>query len=454
MSVQFDQLGQPGNDGAGLSTTFGVASLGGPSIRVVVDELVCTSKTAAMLALTSAINEIERQTWPLGGAVGVPVVTGLSDAQRRKLQRIADKSGDVTEQFHWLAQGDSWTDIPGYYIGELCAALVAKYGDAGGGYSGFTKRGGNSPYGNARPALYPVSVTGGNTNNTGDSAPQASIDLGSIIFTSAGSVTFGLPSTPQPTRLIVIYRSQTSGTHQLRWRVNGSDYTTVTLTNDTTSTIRAIDLSAFIPIGASTWDVEWVAGTVELFGCFSRSDQRGFLLSKAASSGSGLFGWGNASGGFPGRFGAGLSVINAVAPIDVISMMCMITDQIGGGGTGRTKEQFSANLDAWVDNVRAPLPHATVLLCCEPEVKQSTSTLLSVYQDVVKAKAASTPGAALVDLQSVFGAVPSTVVAGGAALPYLSTGSNPKLLNESDKEKHPDPRVRAEIVNAFRAIFG
>ncbi|WP_336974138.1 phage head spike fiber domain-containing protein [Sphingobium aromaticiconvertens] len=375
---------------------------------------------------------------------------------RRKLEALARGDVALGSQFHYvMGPGDSWLDVPGYVSGALAARLFSIYGDAGGGWTGWAKRGA-TPYGNVRPSLYPVTVDAGFTNQPGDSSPQASIDLGGLTATSgAAPVQFSLPAGVQATRLAILYRAETAGTHEMRWRVNGGAWTTVTLTTTAAASVQMIDLSAFIPVGASVWDVERVSGTWSPFGHFTRSDAPGILITKAASSGSGLFGWGNTSASFGDRLRQAYQIIDGIAPVDLLMPMLMVNDE-GANGTGRTVKQFSDNYDALYTNLRTALPNAAILPVIQPEVKQATSMEMKAYQNIVRAKAMraeNAPHSGLLDLQWVFGHVPDGASPGGATLPYLSTGSNPLLLNEGAAEKHPNNAGVALAVAAIMAVI-
>jgi len=65
VAVQYDSTPRAVADSSNVAVTLGVASLGGTvGVRVIVDDLVVTSKDAALRHLDTVMMKIEAGTWP------------------------------------------------------------------------------------------------------------------------------------------------------------------------------------------------------------------------------------------------------------------------------------------------------------------------------------------------------------------------------------------------------
>lgn len=65
MSVQYDSTPRAVEDASNVVTTLGAASLGGTiGVRVIIDDSVIGSRTAALHHLETVMDTITKQNWP------------------------------------------------------------------------------------------------------------------------------------------------------------------------------------------------------------------------------------------------------------------------------------------------------------------------------------------------------------------------------------------------------
>jgi len=362
-------------------------------------------------------------------AYGTPLVPSFGEetlrAQHYLLTKLAyGESAQVNIAF----VGDSYTHNASRYTGPVTDLLVAKYGDGGGGWTGYGfatagtrpyAAGGNQPAlinGNARPSIYGLTYVGQwtATYNASDSP-----DLSHIVSTTAGDrITRTVPASPAHTALRVIFIGTSNGV--VRYRVNSGSWTSV----NTQGTVGAIQYFDVALSGAATVDIETVSGTVWLCGDNALSSASGVRVHKLGGTGSQISSW-------AGRTAAQQQAGWALLAIDSFSIMDGTNSQTAAVATGT----WSTYLTTMITRFRAAVSFPDVTVMMPPENQRGLSPAMSEYSLAGREVAASL-GTAFLDLQRNFGLVPAD---------YASTSGRP-LFNSDGI--HPEPATGGRVMAA------
>jgi hypothetical protein len=310
--------------------------------------------------------------------------------------------------------GDSYSQKAVRWVSPFADFLIAKFGDAGGGYSGWGfATAGTTPYviggaqpssiqGNARPSLYPVRYAGSPTL-TYYSAPTP--DLASVTLAAAGdAVEQDFPAAPSMSGINLIYVGTGACTARFGYGATQgalpSSWTTLTL-NAASGTTTVVPLSLTGIAQPGTLRVEWQSGTCQLGGVDMKSAANGVRVNKIASTGSAVAQYATVNGtnwqtGFASL--GGHLTIYGTGPNDQ-------TGAVPGPGGGT----FAANMSTMINRFRgattgAPTSTAMdVLLVSPPENQRSNNTYaISEYSRVLRTLAYQARTAFL-DMQPAFG---------------------------------------------------
>lgn len=336
-----------------------------------------------------------------------PFRTGTENLRetRQRLRKLA--LGDAGTQLVIACLGDSWTHFAARWTGPFTETLIAQFGDAGGGYTGFAWPSGTPALinGNVRPSLYGVTVTG-NWTPAYSAAPTP--DLGAITSTTAGdAVQITAPANTPFARLFYLG----TGAGAIRYRFNGGAFTSLDVSG---SGLMATILSG-APAGAWTLDLEVVSGTVTLGGVDLRANSgtSGVRVHKLGATGSRLQ-QNVAQPAADRQYGLGLLVPNLVV------MMFGTNDQLVYQSSG-----FYNYYETEIARVRAALPAADILIVMPCENFGGRPNPMSSYADAAYQLAVA-QGCAFLDLQPLFGKLAE----------YSSAGIRPWFNADGF---HPDP---------------
>lgn len=199
--------------------------------------------------------------------------------------------------------GDSYFHAPSRAVGPFTDYLAARFGDAGGGWCGFGWQGGaTGPYvkganqpvglnGNARPALYPVSIIG---NPTTTYYTAATADLAYATLAAAGdALEVDYPVLPVISTVKLHFVG--TGAGSIRYTFNGGSSWTALNVSGTNGTTAVSTLSLTGYSGAGTLRIEWVSGTARISGVDLQSTASGIRVNKLAATGGSLAQWAGAS---------------------------------------------------------------------------------------------------------------------------------------------------------------
>ncbi|HDR9029881.1 TPA: hypothetical protein QDB14_004103, partial [Burkholderia vietnamiensis] len=143
---------------------------------------------------------------------------------REARMRLTKLDLAVSAQLVVGAIGDSWTHNADRWSGVFANWIVGKYGDAGGGFTGFGSGGGVYDNGNARYALYGYSRSG--TWDASVYTASVTAGIGQITSSTAGSkVTCTVPAGPVLSAANLQWVATADGVIQYRW--NGGAWTNV-----------------------------------------------------------------------------------------------------------------------------------------------------------------------------------------------------------------------------------
>lgn len=383
-------------------------------------------------------------------------------------QRLTSLVLGATQQLNLAlgGPGDSYSANYLRYTTSIATILIARYGDGGGGWTGYGYASAyNGPFvigglqpgnsnGNVRPVLYPVRYSGtwaGVYNNS------PSPDLAHVVSSTPGDrIQRTVPATPAHTALRLLWIGTAEGV--IQWRVNAGAFTVLNVQGALDS-IQSADL----PIGATAWGAgvnyasgalvtsggtiytaqtahtsgasfaadlalnRWVAspitvqidvvsGTVKLCGDNALSDANGVRVHKLAGSGSAVAQWvaQNAAQQQAGWARLGLHAV-------------MMMDGPNSQGAAQPPVAWKADMGTMIDRIRAAVPFPDICIFMPPE----NGRLANAYPMAEYAKAARelavSKGTAFRDLQGDFGLLPED---------YASTSGYP-LFNPD--RLHPEP---------------
>ena len=164
--------------------------------------------------------------------------------------------------------GDSWMDLDDIPA-RFRSSLQTTYGDGGGGYWTFCNSLGNQ---DARVTSVSRTGTWTETSNTGHG-----IEASHVTATAAAAINF-----TGTFDAITIHYRQVSGGGDFRYRVDAGGWTTVNTAGATaygTSTISGLANSSHAV------NVEWVSGTVVVFGAYMTSGSTGIVVNRCGHTG-------------------------------------------------------------------------------------------------------------------------------------------------------------------------
>lgn len=361
----------------------------------------------------------------------------LRSAKYLLMQRLLGETAQIVIS----AAGDSYTHRDTRWIGPFMDYMAAKYGDAGGGWSGFGFNVGansvpwtgiNQPQyrqGNVRPTTYPMIVYG-NITSTYHSTASGSPDLATASLTQSGDyITQAIPASPVHDECLLFFIGTADG--QIRWRWDAGSWTTIDV-QGTVDQVQTVSLAAGIPSGAGLLTIEWIAGTAKLCGVDLRSSADGIRVNKLALTGSRADQWADAPEteweralGFLGH--------------DMFFYM----DGANSQSNAISATSWGGSIDTIVSRVRAANPGVDFLLAVPPENQSGFSIPMSSYAIEAKNRSSSSRISVL-DLQAAFGDADDPTE-------YGSAGAVP-LFNSDNI--HPEPltggrRMLAEILRTI-----
>lgn len=321
----------------------------------------------------------------------------LRHCRYRLMKRLLGESAQLVIS----AAGDSFTHNTSRWIGPFTSYLTAKYGDAGGGWSGFgfaisagqsgPWSAGNQPsfkQGNARPTTYPMTLYGLLTS-TYSSTASASPDLATVTMTQAGDyITQAIPALPVHNGCDLVFIGTADGVIRYRW--GSGSWTTVNV-QGTVNQAQKVALNTGLPSGAGTLTVEWVAGVVKLCGVNLLSTADGVRVNKLACTGSNIAQWANAPADEWER---------ALGHLGHHMFIYMDGTNSQAGNMGR--DTWGGHLDTIVSRVRAATPGLDVLIATPPENQRGFATSMTVYATEARNRAHA-GRFTFNDMQDVFG---------------------------------------------------
>lgn len=404
--------------------------------RIIADLLVSQQAAAVIAEVEAARGDRANLSDRLDESMtstGAPRDTILNRAALRTAhwKMIALDLGD-TQQLNIAAVGDSYTQNAARYTGPLATYLTGRYGDGGGGWTGYGFfSAGSPPYviagaqpagvnGNARPTSYALKFRGVwvctyNNSPSPDCAHITSSTAGDMIQRT-------VPASPNHSALRVHFLGTADGV--VRHRVDGGSWTTQNV-QGTIGALQMFDIA--LTAGAHTVEIEVVSGTVSLCGDNALSSATGVRLHKLGGSGSSVNSWWNQNAASqqtgwadltPDIFWvmeAGNSQSNAIAPATWISRW---SDLVG--------------------RMRTASPLADILMVGTIElIGRDAPTYTPIADYAAQARQfAWTNDYAFLSLQDYFGADKTT---------YASTSPRP-LLNADGL--HPEPPTGGRLMVA------
>ena len=328
--------------------------------------------------------------------------------------------------------GDSFTDNAERYTTALTNRLVDEFGDAGGGWVGFTPfswDGTTALYlrGNARPTLYTCALSGGWTvNRYGSYGP----DFGKITSSAAGSkVTLTGPITGAPALSGIKLFAEGSSDGVVRYRWNGGTWTALSLQPAGPFTA---DLS-IAPGAGSSWvlEIEVVSGSCNLCGANLLSNNPGVRVHKLAAAGGHLY-------DFVAVNQSNWVTMAAQLNVHVGSMMVLTNDQ----SAARTVTQVTTDMATWLARLQLAAPNADRAIIMPPENNRTTNAVAMKEYAAAVYPLAVAHGVAYMDLQYHFGPDP-TKYAHGSGRPWMD-----------DDLVHPTPATGGRaIAGALYSFF-
>ncbi|MFG7486288.1 GDSL-type esterase/lipase family protein [Methylorubrum rhodesianum] len=338
---------------------------------------------------------------------------GLRETHKRL--RVLDRLGGLLNgancQLSMLIQGDSWSTTTMYYVQQLTQALVAKYGDAGPGWTGFGFSGTGVATGNARPDVLALTRTGSwlsyaaDATNLYGTAPMP--DHSAAVSTASGdtfSLQYNKPVNGPDISAIELF-AIASNTATAQYRFNGGMWVPLDLTG---SGFKAIGLGA-IPTGSFNLQVQSLSAGAYLGGALYKSTAKGVVVHKAGASGTRSQQWASVD---PAIYQASLA---ALAPN---LLFCL-------GGTNSQSaypaESERGYVQTLINRWKTALPAADICLATPPENVRVNAVRMA---DIAEAQRQLAHQNAIthLNLQSAFGDAdnPSSY-ADGSARPMLDS---------------------------------
>lgn len=308
--------------------------------------------------------------------------------------------------------GDSFTQGI-FYTERLANSLVALYGDAGGGYTGFGFAtpatlpyviGGSQPVsinGNARRALYPVRFAGSMTSNY-NSAPTP--DLSTVVMATAGdAVEVGVPSAPVISAVDLFYVGTADGVIRYSWD-GGTTWSANINVQGTVGNLGITALTGFPNGAAGTLRIERVSGTVALGGVNLKSAAPGVRVNKIAGAGANANTWQAQNAA---QWQTGLASIGGD--------LFVWSDGPNSQNLPLAPGQWAVYVSFLAQRVHAATPASDLLFFTPPETKIAAQMPILAY-DQQAAQIAYTQGFAYFPMQPFFGdpSNPSVYLSGGA----------------------------------------
>ncbi|RWC04211.1 MAG: SGNH/GDSL hydrolase family protein [Mesorhizobium sp.] len=294
--------------------------------------------------------------------------------------------GVASTQFIAAFIGDSWTYRSQRFTEKVTNKLVADYGDAGGGWTGFGVTGSGGLNGNAR-TTYGYSRSGTWTDD--EYAESVSPDISHITSTTAGSkVTVTGPALPVLSLSKLFWIGTANGVVRYRW--NGGAWTSLNV-QGTVGGLETADLAGLPASGAWTLEIEVVSGTCSLAGIDLRATANGVRVHKLGASGSRANHWSDVDAT---KWRSGLALLNP--------RLCVICLGVNDKANDIAPATYATNLGTIIDRIQAEIPSCDIMVMMPCETASTETYTMSQYA-YEAAKVAAQQGVAWLDLQYVFG---------------------------------------------------
>lgn len=300
---------------------------------------------------------------------------------RETRQRLRKLDLGESAQLVVASIGDSWTHNRERWTKPTANSLIAEYGDAGPGWTGFADLTGALLNGNVDSSRVGVTFSG-TWNKASGYYNTASPDLGRAYSSAAGSrITVTGPAGCSAVRLFYI-----AGSAALRYRWDAGTWVDLDLSGSGT---LIADLAS-VPSTAWTLDLEVVSGTVSLCGCDIQMTSDGVRWHKLGATGSRTAQWVAVNDAqWSGAFAQ-------LAP-NLVVIMHGTNDQ-----DQYPAATYGANLTELISRVRDAVPLADVLLIAPCENGRSNTIPMAEYADEMY-RVAQQQRCAFMDLQYLFG---------------------------------------------------
>lgn len=349
-----------------------------------------------------------------------PSVVANGDAFNKRMMRRwrifqRQRALGQSVQFDFGFIGDSYTHNTARYINALATALVAKYGDAGGGWVGFGSNAG-SVNGNARPGIYTLSRVGlwGQADSSNYiNSPSPDIARGNS-STPGDAFNLAGPASPALSGARFFWEGTADGVMRYRW--NGGSWTTINVQG---SGAQSAALSG-IPTGAWTLDLEVVSGNCRPQGVNLTSAAAGIRIHKLAGTGTQAAQWAAVDA-------TGWQTQIAALGLDAVQVMHGPNDQ----ANDRTPAQFAANVQTIMARALAAVPGIDRLITMPPENQMEEPVKMVGYARAT-AKVAVQDRIAYLNTQPAFGDPNNPTEYGSAGALVLFASDNIHPVTEPD----------------------
>jgi hypothetical protein len=341
--------------------------------------------------------------------------------------------------------GDSYTHNASRWTKYFAEYMVAKYGDGGGGWCGFSySSAGTPPYGvgnqpsslngNVRAATYPTLIF---ATPIASYASKNMPDISALTLAATGQYAFqAFPALPVHNGIDLFFEGTTDGVVKYRHGtyVSGAvddpaSYSWGSNTNinlqGTVGATQIADIKTGMTSGAGAVIVEWVSGTSIVSGVNLKSTANGVVVNKIAASGSQANSWYSRDAT---NWQTGIAALGG----DVFIYM----DGPNSQSSTVTPATWGAYVETIMTRVRVALPGSDILVVTPPE-NQRTDNRISILSYQVEAVARAIKNRyTFLDLQTAFGD-------GGNATEYGSAGIIP-LFNAD--LLHPEPATGGRLM--------
>ncbi|SDI95657.1 SGNH/GDSL hydrolase family protein [Salipiger marinus] len=331
-------------------------------------ETVFQVEKAAKATLYENKRRVLNMSVPVDMLVGSALEPTLNKARLKQgKMRLGRLQFGYEDQINFAAIGDSYSQSAARWTENAARHLVAKYGDGGGGWTGYAFfNPGSTPYvipsnqpggvnGNVRATEYPVSYSGTwACTYTGTVSP----DMGAVTSSTAGDyIERGVPATPDHTALRVLYIGTADGV--VRYRIDGGAWSSNVNVQGTVGNIGSFDIA--LTGGAHTVQIEVVSGTVTLCGDNAMSDADGVRFHKLGCSGSWIDQW------------ASVDQTQQVAAWALLGLHSVtIMDGTNSQSQGDTTAEWSADMQTLIDRVRLAAATPDLMIMMPPENAQTS----------------------------------------------------------------------------------